>query len=201
MTPEELIREDWKKHRDEISTAGYENCAFVKIPRTGTQSINMILRQKMGHRTAVEWRHRYKKKWEDAFKFTIVRHPFTRFVSAWHHCDHIRADYHGVDYGDSIIDINEFVRQMIIPRPLRIVFKPQYLYVYDGDELLVDKVYKFEQLDEAWEDIKEKVGIDKDTKLPHLHQTLGKKDELNRLSKKILAECYKVDFERFNYAI
>lgn len=186
-TPEEIVKQAHKGVRRDIAAGGgFENCAFIKIPRTGTQSINTVLKQRMGHRTAWEWRHRYKDRWDDLFKFTVVRNPYTRFVSAYHHA---RVKPHIDDFVANIGDM---------PKEFEIIFKPQYLFVYENDTLLVDKVYKFENLKEAWKDISERIGARQE--LPHLHKTKVKKAVLNDKSKRILAECYKVDFERFGYA-
>lgn len=178
-SPEQLVKEAHAKHRTPIAYkggGGYDNCAFIKIPRTGTNSINMILKQSMGHRTALEWMHKYPDQWPDLFTFAIVRNPYTRFVSA---CHHVGTDVNKQVPTDDII------------------FKPQHLFIYDSDELLVDKVYRFEQWDKTWDDIAKRIGCDQTPQ--HLHKTPGTKQVLSNKSKARLAKYYTEDFERFGY--
>ena len=167
---------------------GSYDCVFVKIPRTGTASLNSIIKQYRGHATAKHWIEKIgPDTWDSAFTFTVVRNPFTRFVSAY---------YHQVEGRYTNLPLNEYVKEGI---PDKEVFKPQYEYVFDGDELLVDVVYKYEDLKNAWKDIKKRIGAS--GKLPHLHKTEGKKQKLNDESRRIIANHYAEDFRRFNYVI
>lgn len=181
-TVEELIKEEHRNRPDRIivrGSDGFDNCIFVKIPRTGTNSINSVLKQSGGHRAASEWRAKYPIEWEELFTFSVVRHPYTRYLSAFYH---IKLHEHH--------NVNDYLRDKGVMED--VIFQPQHTFL----DIPVDKVYKFENLKEAWDNIQTRLGINKE--LPHLHKT-GKKVELNEESKKYLADYYKVDFERFHY--
>lgn len=162
---------------------------FIKIPRTATSSMNQVLKQTRGHATAQHWKDKMgSEDFNKAFKFAVVRNPYERFRSAWYH-QYMAKTYH-------YPDINEIAKDI----PDEVVYRPQYLFVYNWkDELLVNKIYKYENLEETWKSILRRT--DKPyTPLEHHHKS-GEKPKLNKESKILLAEYYKEDFKRFGYEV
>ena len=74
----------------------YSSCIYQPIPRTGSATIREIISDWKNFSISVDRPpeepidlsfKRYcdigAKKWEESFKFTFVRNPFERIVSAW----------------------------------------------------------------------------------------------------------------------
>ena len=68
-------------------------CIFIHIPRTGGSSIEQwlsgddwwLVDKATKHLTARQARRLYAEHWDDYFKFSIVRHPLPRSISAFHY--------------------------------------------------------------------------------------------------------------------
>ncbi len=61
---------------------------FVHVPKTGGTSIERTLRESPeqvvgGHTTALGYRKKFPDEFAEFFTFAVVRHPATRFLSAW----------------------------------------------------------------------------------------------------------------------
>nr|BDD48023.1 hypothetical protein 2 [Gammaproteobacteria bacterium] len=187
-------------HKPVKSKTKFNNCLFIKIPKTGTTSINQIVQQYGGHKTAIDWRKEFDdKQWRDMFKFTIVRNPYDRFVSGFYHC-RLHEKY---DLNECILKNNY---EWFLNKNNQ-VFKRQVDYVYEGDKLLIDYIGRFEELTSSWFFIAVTIGAtittDKGSHailaLPHEQKNPIKRQELTQETKDRLYEWYKDDFEKFEY--
>lgn len=158
---------------------------FIRIPRTASRSIAKTLFGKIEkHKTAKELKN--QKGW----KFAIVRNPYDRFISAYY-----QAGW------DKDWDINEFVKnhfEMLKDNHIAL-FRPQWEYLYENDQLLVDYIGRFEELDKSWKDITKMLKINKALLPGHSKIPQEQRTKLNKDSKKILAEYYKKDFQLLGY--
>lgn len=163
---------------------------FVRIPKSASRSIAYALHGKLDrHQTAKELRNH--EEWNNSFKFAIVRDPYDRFVSGYHH-----AHY------DLYKDINQFIAdgdtETFKERHIQI-FRPQYEFVYEGDTLMVDYLGRYEKLKESWDFICQRLGISMELPEPKTKIPEEKKMKLNQASKDFIYEYYKKDFELFGY--
>jgi hypothetical protein len=145
-------------------------CIFVHIPKTGGLSLEMtsifddqrqFTKEFVGdHTTALEFRRKYPEEFLEYFKFTIVRNPYSRLVSAFNFLSkegvgneydtHIAKQYFQQFQGN----FHEFCLQMLTPEFASKIkhLRPQYQFLCDGDEkILVDFVGKQENyLVDTW---------------------------------------------------
>jgi len=139
------------------------------------------------------------EKWADYFKFTFVRNPWDRMVSAY--------NYHipGVKKGESFAD---FVRNYAWDEegdPYNKHWLDQYLHVegVNDGKGWIDFVGRFENLEEDWNKACKVIGTE--WKLPHRnvnHANPRNKhytDYYDDDSKKIVEEAYQRDLELYGY--
>jgi hypothetical protein len=106
---------------------------FIHIPRTGGVALKWALNNKINnleyinaqdHSHAIERRRRLGTLWDAVYKFTIIRNPWDRAVSFYHHCG-ITTPFH------------EWLMQTDID---------QACYFMDNDRVIVDDVFRYETL-------------------------------------------------------
>lgn len=132
--------------------------------------------------------------WNDAFKFTIDRHPYEKAVSLAHFgFERFARNNAGASF-DRYLD--------------RVVKRGKYrnfdLYSENGVPV-VDEVLKYEDLPDCFLLLKERIGIDISPILPktkHLHRSDRRpaKDVLSDLQKEMIQLICAQEFERSGYA-
>ena len=143
---------------------------FVRIPRTASTSICQALNVWPNHKTALMWKERLGDEWNQTFKFTIVRHPYDRFLSM--------CQYFWVD-PDKFEDDRRF--------------RPQMDYIHE-----LDYIGRFEDLDNSWEHICKQIDRNV-TKLNHLKESKTTVT-LTPQQKKKVYNYYRNDFRLLNYS-
>lgn len=137
------------------------------------------------------YQHINQNTWNNYFKFAFVRNPWDRVVSAWKN-------------RSSIEKFEDFVNVLPAPKNHTDLFwhtLPQCNHLYDDkDNLLVDKIYRVENLQEDLKEICEKFNLN--------YTIIGKINSSNRkpyweyytddMAEKI-SNIYKKDIEKFNY--
>jgi chondroitin 4-sulfotransferase 11 len=129
--------------------------------------------------------------WNNYFKFTFVRNPYSRALS----------NYFFLKYNKKIC-FNKFLKKKF--NNIIDVWHftlPQSRHIYNNKKkLLVDFIGHFENLQEDFNNICDKIGIIP-TKLPYLNKSnkINKNKLLNNTNKKTIYNKFKEDFENFNY--
>lgn len=157
----------------------------------------------------------------NAIKFTFVRHPLDRFISAYNWA--LRDDINPVEYPLDIIQkeiickfegINGFCEAL--PTLLKsrsnhlIHFYPQAYYIKPHDELLVDYVGKYEAMMESCKVLQEEYGIPlsiefggnlKNKNKRIIKEPIKVLNDMGVSTKnvKLLKEIYSKDFATFEY--
>lgn len=148
------------------------------------------------------------KKYKNYFKFAFVRNPYDRLVSCYE--DKIMSDR---EKEDLIIKnglykkmpFKEFVRAICSIPDIRADqhIKSQSFFITDQNEnLLVDFIGKFENLENDYKKVCKIIGIKKLKKLPTKNKSKRKKDYreyYGEETKKLVYERYKKDFEILGY--
>jgi hypothetical protein len=157
---DDLLREK-KNDRDVGYRYFIENkIIFIHIPKCGGKSINKYLlnNSSCGHKTIKENFRVFKfNEFWSSFKFTILRDPISRFVSAYNFVKY-ESNY---DYQDKAMvscrneinkykNINDFSINFINKNNVSkyLHFRPQYLFISLFGFLIVDKIFFFENLDQ-----------------------------------------------------
>lgn len=133
------------------------------------------------------------------YSFTVVRHPYTRFASAYsfllqggvHNAIDTRYRDLLLSYGtiDAVIDDLDHLKKKIVH------FVDQYVFVVNQDDhILVDRVLKFENLQEELVSMTECF-----TDLGKHNSSPSEKLILTDEQKAKIAKCYEKDFLIFDY--
>ncbi len=166
---------------------------FVRIPKTASTSVCHALGKMCEHKTALELRDEVPD-FNERYKFTIVRHPYDRFLSMFY--------FFSALYGQGYDNPNDFLENVAwetIQKHHDYQFlRPQTDFICDNNHnVLVDYVGRFEALNESWGIIKKELGLT--AELGHKRPAFRKKEKLNEKSKQKVYELYRRDFEVLGY--
>jgi hypothetical protein len=168
---------------------------YIPIPKTATTSIRHYISQNVstfhaheaairGHRTAVQYNRLLGEAWHGLFKFCFVRNPWDRCLSWW-----LYNRKRGIT-NDSLLD---FLQQ-----PQRCGFRFNCVGYLDDSV----KVYRFEEIDAAWDVILDRLGTPKE-RLTARNQTRGRdnwQEYYSEDARALVAAICQKDIERFNYS-
>jgi len=222
---------------------------FVHVPKTAGQSVEqvflelldltwetrapLLLRKntvpelgppRLAHLTAEDYvRYKYmtREQFDSYFKFAFVRNPWDRMVSYYKYLDE------SSDLGFKQYLMDSFLTEMW--KDMSWFVRPQSSFLYDDDDqLLVDYVGRFENLQADFNKVCERIGIGA-TELPYVNKSekkpakptstlskvkklLGQSDSALMVkpkhyqeyyddeSRDLVAELYKRDIELFGYS-
>ena len=193
----------WSERNDKY------RCIFVHVPRTGGTSVaSALFGGGLWHPLLEEFYAYDAERAAQYFKFAFVRNPWDRFVSAFHLLKFKDVPQPNRKWADKwlgdIDDIGAFFERLRNPFFRRVVlswvhFLPQYLYVtYDG-RLALDYCGRFEHLEEQFELVSEKLGLD--FSLRHLNSSpRGEyRDYYTPATRRLVGDFYERDIATFAY--
>lgn len=190
---------------------------FIHIPKAGGISVIKSLYGEqadgIGHRTYLHFMNVYGKyNFDRYFKFTFVRNPFDRLLSAYQFLKKGGMDSNDERFQREVLShydtFEHFVmgclnEKNILNQDIWIHFYPQYKFLCDeNDNILVDFVGRFECFSEDYDTIRNRVpGA---SELKHLNKTKDKKITSYREvytpeMKEKVKRLYKKDLELFGY--
>ena len=196
---------------------------FVHIPKTGGTSISFGIdgwqTNDKDRKICVHSTIRYYQHYLDlGYKsFTVVRHPYDRFISSynfalstnnfWHNEKNKHINYHTCK-NNTLTDFLYILKNSINSETgffnkgsnlFHSSWLTQSFYVTLNNQINVDFVLKFENLSNDYEIIAKHFNLP--IKLPHLNQCLDVKNniKLNKEQKQILYDIYHKDFSTFGY--
>lgn len=169
-------------------------CIFVHIPKTAGQSVEhvflnllgltwetrapLLLRHndrpelgppRLAHLRAdeyVQFRYLSQEMFDEYFKFSFVRNPWSRMVSIYKY-----LGYHNEQHFKMFV-FGDFVNTVF--RKKHWLVGPQHEFVYSRDgQLLVDKLGRFEDIQSDFGAVCREIGIP-DVKLPHVNSSKSK---------------------------
>ena len=183
---------------------------FVHIPKTGGTSIEQFFGAKLFARTG---KHDPVSKlrqaigaddWNRYFKFSFVRNPWDRMASYfnWRSQDPQNVDVKGRTFKDwlTFLLASDF-NGLMLNRSFEYGIKPQFEMLADGDDLAVDFVGRFENLQCDFDQVCDRIGIERQT-LPHKN-AMNRKQHYTEFydneSQVLVATLYPQDIEYFGY--
>lgn len=176
---------------------------FIHINKTGGSSIEKALGAGLDHSTALEKCQQLgAAAWQRKFTFTIVRNPWDKVVSHYHY----RVKTNQTGLGEQPIDFSEWVYRCYVERdptyydqPRMFMSQRQWL-VDESDQLLVEFVGRFENLQQDFARISERINVK--AKLGHAKPSGrgGYRDYYDAQTRDIVAEAFAADLESFGYS-
>ena len=204
------LRQTFKTHRRNLKRKihtfplWYEepDYIFIHINKTGGSSIEKALNLPFEHFTAREKINQVgRRKWQQKFTFAFVRNPFDKVFSHYRY----RVKTNQTKLREQPLSFSDWVQQSYVEKdPFYYdnpkMFLPQTKWLCDdNNELLVDQVYRFENLHEEFNKFCAKLDID--TQLPHLKasESVNYQKVYDADTKQSIYAYFAEDFERFNY--
>ena len=180
----------------------FDKFIYIHINKTGGSSVERALNLPHEHKTALEkiaemgW-----NQWNKRFVFTVIRNPWDKVVSHYHY----RVQTNQTNLGIRPIDFKEWIKLSYGENDPRYydkpkMFMPQLDWISDKNgEILVDIIYRFENLREDFEKIC--IKLDRKVILPHLKSSQHDhyQEYFNEETKIIIARWFRKDIETFNY--
>ncbi|OKH18511.1 hypothetical protein NIES208_05625 [[Limnothrix rosea] IAM M-220] len=187
------------------------SCLFIHIPKCAGCSINNNLfpgLDSIGHVTLSEYSLVIdQKEFDDLWKFTFVRNPWDRLVSAYYFLKQgglkgIEKPWFNEHLGE-FSDFNDFVIKWLSSETVskHAVFQIQSQYIELNGKISMDFIGRLESFDNDLKAIAQHIG------LGIVHQervNVTKKrpkyrDAYNTQTRKIVARVYQKDIENFGY--
>jgi hypothetical protein len=188
-------------------------CIFVHIPKTAGISVCKSLFGNLagGHTPLHSYQLIFKKyEFDNYFKFTFVRNPWDRLVSAYHYLRSGGISKSDIQWKEKNLlkfdDFNKFVLYGIKQKKIKKYrhFRPQYEYICEpgSKQPKVDFLGFYENLVNDFHYIMSELGIStklKKANTGHSNRILDYKEYYTPETKKIVNDVYKTDIEIFGY--
>ena len=187
---------------------------FIHIPKTAGSSIEHLLRDEgkyeldfigvrngrsTHHYMGIELKMILKELYPTYYKFSFVRNPYDRLISEYFWC---RINNVGHKFNKTFDEFLDYVEDVIknkkFFKPIENDhFIPQYSFLFFNNKLLVNNIFKYEDLEKVVPLIKKRLKIK--TSLQHLNKSVKNEITLTQEQKDRIYNLYQIDFETFNY--
>jgi hypothetical protein len=183
---------------------------FIHIPKNAGTSIikAMGVENLYMDKTIEEYKEHYEDYWNSYTKFTVVRDPMDRFISAYKFARMKESGWFSATGEEGLekhyqyeicnsMNINEYISHLHKnPKEFNRWTIPQtFILENENKEIQIDYFVRYENL---LDDLK-KIGIDKIEKLNSSKVDDDKVIQLTKKSKQKIYEIYDIDYQKFNY--
>jgi len=183
---------------------------FIHIPKNAGTSIikAMGVENMYMDKTIKEYKEHYGDYWNEYKKFTVVREPIDRFISAYKFARMDESGWFSATGEEGLekhhhyelcneMNINEYISYLYKnPEKFNRWISPQtFIISNENGEREIDYYVRYENL---LEDL-QKIGIDKIEKLNSSKIKDEKIIELTKKSKNLLYQIYDIDYQNFSY--
>ncbi|MCS3950923.1 sulfotransferase family protein [Salinibacter ruber] len=202
---------DGKKYTKSLKPFDDKECIFLHIPKAAGLSITYSLFGQMtgGHTTAREYRRIFGRDFNRYYKFTVVRNPYSRVVSAY---TFLKNGGHPAFPNDKWFKKNilnkydgfdSFVLNWLKPSKNEWVmphFRPQKDFLEIDGQIRVDEIGYLEKIKSVYKKVSNKLNI----KCKLEKRNKGKNESYSKFldNSRVLRrieEVYSKDFEAFDY--
>jgi hypothetical protein len=183
---------------------------FIHIPKNAGTSIikTMGIENLYMDKTIEEYKEHYKDYWKSYTKFTVVRDPVDRFISAYKFARMKESGWFSATGEEGLekhhhyemcnsMDINEYVSYLYknLKEFNRWIMPQTFIIENKNGEIEIDYFVRYENL---LNDL-QKIGIDKIEKLNSSKVNDDQVIQLTKKSKHMLYEIYDIDYQNFFY--
>ncbi|WP_414828118.1 sulfotransferase family 2 domain-containing protein [Alteromonas sp. H39] len=183
------------------------NCIFIHIPKAAGTSILSALDGsdrfvQRDHCTALDFIKADKKTFEASYKFCFVREPVDRIQSVYRYLSSGGNKTTNIELSSIInneySNFDEFVDGFISYDNIfcnKLLF-PQYHFVCNIEgKLLVQNIFRYENIKAGFLEVCNELGIDKD--LPLINPSIKEKSSIEIDTKNKIKEIYSRDYDYF----
>ena len=140
---------------------------WIRIPKTGSTSINSLLHDDINqpHFSSQVFLDLDRQRYNELFKFTIVRNPWDRLVTCYHYYRHKKSSFEQwIKNGmkNNIADSKFY--------PISPIHQLGW-FTDEEDNSMVDFIGKLENIDKDWKIICDILKIDEPEKIPHKNKS------------------------------
>ena len=182
---------------------------FIHVPKSAGRSIvrGLFDVRSVEHAPADWYQLLDPDKYDSYFKFTFVRNPWDRAVSAYTYLLQggsaaSTEDRQWSDFIDSFESFDDFARSWITPENVMrySLFTPQVAFLKNRFGAIdMDFIGRFETLADDFASVAERLGVD--ATLPHINSSRaqGYRDFYTDASQQAVAQAYAEDIEALDY--
>lgn len=175
---------------------------FIRIPKTGGNSLQRSMKENWGHYSAEYCKSIFsEQEWENSFKFTIVRNPYSRLVS-WYHYNILKYPYNTMSFKEWVMNdyphhLNHDYETNV--QPENPVSQLGWITNNEG-EIIVDYYGKIENIENSIKEISNQTTIKFDS-IGRLNKSnhKGYKSYYDDTTINKVAKDFKKELELFNY--
>tara|TARA_B100001057_G_C22862141_1_gene954963 strand:+ start:3339 stop:3935 length:597 start_codon:yes stop_codon:yes gene_type:complete len=175
---------------------------FIHIPKTAGVSISKQLYDGLiGHKGYYYYKKKFSyQQYTDLYKFSVVRHPFSRFISSYNYLKNGGLTPYDREFSKKINNydnVDSFLQQNHKTLKRNLHFKSQHTFIFRRSKKQVNDIFKIEELNDFELFFNLKLNVKISYKLncsPNKNETT-----ISQESKDILRDIYKNDFRLLRY--
>ena len=176
---------------------------FVHINKTGGVSIEQALGfSEKQHKTALEFKEQLgQKRWDKAYKFSIIRNPWDKVVSQYFH--RIKTNQTGLV--SNPIEFKKWVKLTYGEQNPKYYDDPKYFMPHlnwltdEKGEVIVDFIGRFENLDNDFQHICERTSVKAELHFMNKSEHREYQYYYDSETREIVGKWFKKDIEIFKY--
>ena len=190
-----------------------KKCIFIHIPKTGGTSIEQFIKdydknnllfigvrnnRSLQHLTGFQLMKLIPNIYKKYYKFSIVRNPYDKLLSEYYWNPSNIGYKSGKSKKDFLKKVSEIIKNKKYYDDIyNDHLIPQYYFIFYKNKLIVNELFKYEDLEWVSNYLKKKLKIFRN--FPYLNKNDIEKEGWTEEEKEIIYDLYKDDFLYFGY--